>query len=722
MKLDALMSLISNYATSYRAKEQKDDLEGSYEEENFFSSQKGEKVVSSLFSLCDNDNSGDLSNDELINLIQKLESYSEFSGISFEDFSSYSDDVDLQGQDISINNDIQNQDILQYFNSNNELEFLLMSDDSVSDEIIATRSQLLEDIQANYESINALNQKSDLTSDEQKQLNQLLSQRQELLKKRDKIESELIESASPETIEALKNVQESRLSLNDDQLETLISLGPVYSKIDPDIDAADETKVSAAESTSTPQNTSVPYSADGSGGVPQQYNPAGTQDIQPVDEASTLEQLEQQKAEKEASLATSQTNLNGVIDGSNSELASLKEQENTAFEAYNELLATIAPELSQQLETTKGSIEAKEQEIAQNEIAISQKNQDITNTQMSLDRINGNISSCENAISSLESALTSSDLTEEKKAYINGMIQAIKTAMDESKTEKTTLETNLSTQQNDLTTLQTDLETKQNDLVQLNTTMVEIETQIDNLNNQELASLKTTYEQAKSDYEQKQTTLKTQYEGEVNQLQADIKELQAKIIQEENTQIEALGNVSGMPGTYTLNDQTYDTVIDGAELESYIAQIQNAGVMTKNGHGGMCLSFSYAYSEWFNGTSTIGFDDDAATQYVGASSYQAFETSSKETAMTEIANQLNSGVPVIIQVNGTNHGSYYGRHYVVAVGLRQGASNPPTESDLLIVDTYDGQIEGMGDYGSRFMTEGSTTKANDYDYRMYVRK
>ena len=399
-----------------------------------------------------------------------------------------------------------------------------------------------------------------------------------------------------------------------------------------------------------------------------------------------------------------------------------KEQENTAFEAYNELLATIAPELSQQLETTKGSIEAKEQEIAQNEIAISQKNQDITNTQMSLDRINGNISSCENAISSLESALTSSDLTEEKKAYINGMIQAIKTAMDESKTEKTTLETNLSTQQNDLTTLQTDLETKQNDLVQLNTTMVEIETQIDNLNNQELASLKTTYEQAKSDYEQKQTTLKTQYEGEVNQLQADIKELQAKIIQEENTQIEALGNVSGMPGTYTLNDQTYDTVIDGAELESYIAQIQNAGVMTKNGHGGMCLSFSYAYSEWFNGTSTIGFDDDAATQYVGASSYQAFETSSKETAMTEIANQLNSGVPVIIQVNGTNHGSYYGRHYVVAVGLRQGASNPPTESDLLIVDTYDGQIEGMGDYGSRFMTEGSTTKANDYDYRMYVRK
>ena len=137
MKLDNLISIISNYANSYISGGKDEDKTGDItDDENIFANDKGEKIVTGLFSVCDKDGNGDLSSEELTSLIQKLESYSEFSGISFEGIDDFSDDFDL-GDDLFEDSDIEDDAVSKYQDSNNMLEYLLLSDESVDIKLLS---------------------------------------------------------------------------------------------------------------------------------------------------------------------------------------------------------------------------------------------------------------------------------------------------------------------------------------------------------------------------------------------------------------------------------------------------------------------------------------------------------------------------------------------------------------------------------------------------------
>ena len=437
--------------------------------------------------------------------------------------------------------------------------------------------------------------------------------------------------------------------------------------------------------------------------------------------SETIEQLEQEKSTKESSLSTKQLELEEIINGTNSELMDYKELEETAEEEYNDLLKTVCPELQTQWVEVQNDIKSTEEEIAENELETEKTKYTLNSLDIELSSINGNISATQNAIKSLKSTDTSG-LSSDKQSEITKRISELNDTLSDLEDAKGKIEDSIDSEEDNLSNLEGELETLQDNLGEYEEKLATIKAEIAKLNNADLTAAKAKLDGATADYKAKQEELKADAQDEIESLQTDIKTLQSKIDEKTNEEIEALGTVSSMEGTFTLKGQTYNTIIDGNVLKTLESKIQNAGAGTKWGHADKCLSFAYTYGEWANGKSSISINGNAAANYPDASKYTKYESSTKEGSLSMIAQQLNEGNPVVLQVNGSNHGSYYGRHFVTVVGLREGASNPPTESDLLIIDSYDGKIEGMGKYGTRFMTAGSTTKANDYGYRLYIRK
>ncbi len=715
MKLDNLISIISNYANSYISGGKDEDKTGDIaDDENIFASDKGEKIVTGLFSVCDKDGNGDLSSEELTSLIQKLESYSEFSGISFEGIDDFSDDFDL-GDDLFEDSDIEDDTVSKYQDSNNMLEYLLLSDESVDIKLLSDRSKVLEDLQANYELINTLEEKTDLTAEEKEQLEKYIAEREELLKKRDEIEAQILENSSDETKNALKDMQGLRGSLDDKQLETSKSLDSLREKIGIKTDTDKDKKVS--ESGGSSGSGGVGGVGGGSvGGVGGQTTVPNTGGDS-TDETVASSELEQELINKQTELETKEGELSAVLNGSNSELVELKNLENEAFANYKDKLSTIDEQLANNLETKKADIETKNQEIAEKEIAISESKGNITEIQLNIDSISSNIASCEKTVSSLEQQSQSSELSDEEKSSISVTIQGIKDTIEELNNQEAELETTLASEKENLSNLEGELVTLNDELQVLNSEMSTIEGEIALLEDGELQNLKEQYETSKTTYTEKQNELRTQLEGEIAQLKNEIQILQTKVDEETNIQIEALAGISEERDSYTLGDETYDTVIGSEELQgvaSEIAQGKDEGTEDEASGGKDDLSYALETNDKFFGSSTESEDEEGEADSE-SEAYVYFDETDQENILAEVQKQLISGKPALMKVDSDS-----GECYVSVVGVRQGIGLA-TEKDLLVVDISDGTIKNLGDILPE-NTDEEERENQEYTLGLYIKK
>ena len=185
----------------------------------------------------------------------------------------------------------------------------------------------------------------------------------------------------------------------------------------------------------------------------------------------------------------------------------------------------------------------------------------------------------------------------------------------------------------------------------------------------------------------------------------------------ENTSTTGSNGTANIDGSYSLNGVQYNTIMDGSALEQLASQIQSGGNGNQWGYDDACLSFAYAYGAWIEGTSNSEMNGASSSSYLDADQYSEF-SGTKEEVLAEVKNQLDQGKPVVLQVNGNTDGT--SRHYVTVVGYNASAGDTLTEDDLIILDTYDGQIEGMGNNGARFMISGQDT-GRDYDYQIYIK-
>ena len=95
----------------------------------------------------------------------------------------------------------------------------------------------------------------------------------------------------------------------------------------------------------------------------------------------------------------------------------------------------------------------------------------------------------------------------------------------------------------------------------------------------------------------------------------------------------------------------------------------------------------------------------------------------KSEALKKIYSEIRNGNPVVLQVNGNTQGTV--RHFVTVVGYNNNVKSASelTEKDLLIVDSWDGQLERMDTSTSRFMTTGAQCHKTKYSgYYLRVKR
>ena len=166
----------------------------------------------------------------------------------------------------------------------------------------------------------------------------------------------------------------------------------------------------------------------------------------------------------------------------------------------------------------------------------------------------------------------------------------------------------------------------------------------------------------------------------------------------------------------------YIVAENATTLASYSSYLRSNGICQNSNtaeYGGKCLGFAYtqAYGYFTNDRSLTA---DNGAHYKYATKFRGVD-GTKEQILTEIYNEIKAGRPVILQVNGNKQGT--SRHFVTVVGFKKSVTSAEElkETDLLILDSWDGQIESMNGKGSgtRFMTQGTETGNGNYGYRIY---
>ena len=171
-------------------------------------------------------------------------------------------------------------------------------------------------------------------------------------------------------------------------------------------------------------------------------------------------------------------------------------------------------------------------------------------------------------------------------------------------------------------------------------------------------------------------------------------------------------------------DCNWKVVNTAYKVEDYYNHVQNNGICQDSDPGSFgdyCLAFAYIHSSNMkNGSSEDGAYN--ALNYAHAGEFETYITDDKSQMLSKVYEELNKGNPVILQVNGNTQGT--SRHFVSVVGYKNTVTSAANlkETDLLILDSWDGELERMDTSGSRFLTTGASCGKDYSGYRLQVLK
>ena len=704
MKLDAVKMLISKYLRSNNNAQDEFYLHQAEDNELYTSTFKS-KIVKGVINQCDTDINGELDTNEIFKLSQKLASFEEFLGVSFDGFLDMVDsDVDWNeiSQETLSNDELQVQNYQQKTDFAN---FVLSTDTNISKEQFKKSVDLDVKLDENLIQINELTaNKGNLTDEQKTTLDKLLLQRQELLASRDTLEAELIEAGDKKTVDAIKAMQNARKELDSAQLETTENI----SNIQQQYGIAPQEQIEQQS-----------YSGGGSSGT---YNSTKKTDTDKTGDTKgkTKEELEQDLTTEAQNLANQQAGLQGIIEGTNPELASAKETMDSSYEEYQKLLNEVSPELAQKLNDNKVALDDAQKNYDTNQINITNCSSWLATLQANMAHLDSNIATYQSTISSLE-ATDTTEFTQEQKTELESRIQTLKESLAKEEEQKRTLQTEIDTTSAQLQTFSDNVEPLTQALTTAQTNYDATQAEIDTLQNETLAQAKTAFTEQEKAYNDKKIALVTQFNQGVVNATTKIQEIENQISVLDKQEIEAQGKISANGNTVSLNGQDYDSVVPQEKIEELMKLINDTRANNKGEHPDMCLAFAIWYGQYLEGKASASefkqFLKPGNIPYGnGSIGTEDYDSDDKNDILSRIADDINSGHPAIVQVGASNNTS---RHYVLVVGLKEGAGNPPTEDDLLIIDTYDGELEGMGQYGSRDMITGKQCGKKYSGYQMY---
>lgn len=253
-------------------------------------------------------------------------------------------------------------------------------------------------------------------------------------------------------------------------------------------------------------------------------------------DAMSLEELEAEKSEREATLQEKQDAVNAVHDGTNPEVAEAKKEMENAQEDYEKKLEKddkVPEELKTKQKTNLSDINKNQKEIDENAVAINNQETKISSQE-------NTVSSKESEVDSLESSLAAlpepegTEESKEKDAEIAAKKQSIEsqiaTAKSELEREKQTLEdekeelTKLQTKKTELESKKQELEAKQK----------EIETEINSKASDETKKALSAYNEAKTNVETVKSAQLSTATAELDSAKSAVQEITKKITEVKN--------------------------------------------------------------------------------------------------------------------------------------------------------------------------------------------
>lgn len=170
---------------------------------------------------------------------------------------------------------------------------------------------------------------------------------------------------------------------------------------------------------------------------------------------------------------------------------------------------------------------------------------------------------------------------------------------------------------------------------------------------------------------------------------------------------------TGPTTTWNFKGTKFIVVNTKTAITDYATYVQNNGVKQDSNEakwGGACMSFAETFGyDMYKGTTHTGSE---ASSYKCSGIWKYKEYSNKSDLLATIYNQIKAGKPVVLHVSSKTRTN--SRHFVTVVGFKSSVSSASNlkESDLLILDTWDGELERMdGTYPSspRVLTTGKQT-------------
>lgn len=135
-------------------------------------------------------------------------------------------------------------------------------------------------------------------------------------------------------------------------------------------------------------------------------------------------------------------------------------------------------------------------------------------------------------------------------------------------------------------------------------------------------------------------------------------------------------------------------------------------------YGSACLSFAYTHA-WGLYCGNRGV---SAEKRSGGGNFKTLIDDNKQYILNAVYLEIMAGRPCILHVNGNKQGT--GRHFVTCIGFKSSVKSGETitEDDLLILDSWDAQIERMDQKNSRFMTTGKQCRKSYSGHRIQYMK
>ena len=174
----------------------------------------------------------------------------------------------------------------------------------------------------------------------------------------------------------------------------------------------------------------------------------------------------------------------------------------------------------------------------------------------------------------------------------------------------------------------------------------------------------------------------------------------------------------------SLFNQNWKVVNTNINVSEYQSLAYNKGIRQNSNperYGDLCLAFSYVHASNLASGQTSD-NAESAYNWAHASEFYDYFNDNKQETLQTVYNEIIKGKPVIMQVNGNKSGT--SRHFVTVVGVKDSVKNASDvkDTDLLILDSWDGQLETMDSPTSRFMTTGKDTHKSYTGYYLRIMK